>query len=121
VTARARARLAIVAAAIAVALIGLLVALRYRPPPARGADAGSEQFSALRAKAVLARVLGDGAPHPIGSQANTRVRERIVSELSALGVPAELGQGPACSEFGSCAKPVNVLRRSVRRRDARAR
>jgi hypothetical protein len=115
VTGSARARLALVATATAVALIGLLVALRYRPPPARGADAGSEQFSALRAKAVLARVLGDGAPHPIGSEANTRVRERIVSELLDIGVRAELQQGPACSAFGTCAEPVNVLARMTGR------
>jgi hypothetical protein len=111
VSSPARARLAIALGVCAALLVQLAVAWRYRPPPARGADAGSAQFSALRARAVLARLLGDGAPHPIGSAANARVRERIVDELSALGLQPEIQEGPACSRFGTCGKPVNVLAR----------
>jgi hypothetical protein len=107
----ARAGPAIIAVALVVALVELAVWLRYRPPAPRGADAPSDQFSAFRAREALERVLGDGLPHPIGSSANALVRERIAGELTALGLKPELQRGAACSQFGTCASPVNLVAR----------
>src|SRR5579862_275620 len=50
------------------------------------AKASVRAFSAERAEQVLARLLGPEKPHPVSSDENTRVRERIVAELSALGL-----------------------------------
>lgn len=101
-----------VIAAVALAVVALvqgLVLWRYAPPAALDAGAPPELFSAGRAANALDRVLGDGAPHPIGSEANLRVRERIVRELEALGLEVTLETGVACSRYGTCAEPVNVL------------
>jgi Peptidase family M28 len=67
-------------------MIGLatLAITRMRAPNAIPATAPSEEFSAQRALnhvRVIAR-----APHPIGSEANDRVREYLVSQLSSLGL-----------------------------------
>ncbi len=73
-------------------MICVELALRFqlRGPQPLPADAPLEAFSAARAFAVLQRLLGDQAPHPTGSPANDRVRERLVSELSGLGLDVEI-------------------------------
>lgn len=86
----------------ALALVLALVVWRYAPPPARGEDTPPGDFSAVRAKATLARVLGDGRPHPVGSAANAAVRAALVRELASLGLQAEseerfLCRGPRCA------------------------
>src|SRR6185369_15382963 len=48
----------------------------YQPSPARQVDGPAGDFSAFRAIESLRVLLGNGAPHPIGSDANVAVRER---------------------------------------------
>jgi len=88
-----------------------LTLLRYRPPEPKPADAPADQFSALRARGVLDRLVGDGAPHPVGTEANARVRERVLKEFAGLGFSPEVQEGFACNEFGVCAHVRNVLAR----------
>jgi len=38
-------------------------------------------------------VLGDGAPHPVGSEAHERVRERILAELREIGLEPQVEEG----------------------------
>jgi hypothetical protein len=97
-----RSALATLAAVLA------LVAWRYAPPPARGADAPATEFSAARATAALARVVGDGAPHPTGSAANAAVRARLVAELEGLGLRPAVEERLACG-WARCATVANVL------------
>lgn len=96
---------------LALAGIALLLAATlaaYNPPAPLGPDAPSGTFSAYRAKAILQDLVGDGVPHPIGSPANTRVREAIVKRLSALGYSPELQSGFVCND-GVCGSPVNII------------
>jgi hypothetical protein len=82
-----------------------------RPPSPAPASAPPGEFSATRAVEVLHRILGNDAPHPIGSSANEAVRVRIIDELTNLGYQPQLQTSFACSEYGNCATVNNVLAR----------
>ncbi len=100
------------AIAIAVyALIICLTAIRSRPPSAKGADAPADEFSGARAWSVLQELVGDGVPHPVGSEQSSVVRARIVSELTQLGYQPQVRGGFACDAYGTCAEVKNVVAR----------
>ncbi len=105
--------------ALAVVLLGLcggLALVRQQPPsPAGPEDPG---FSAVRARARLARVLGDQAPHPVGSPANRAVRDRLVAELGSLGLAPEVQERYWFRDGRANGAPVaNVVARIEGRRD----
>lgn len=98
--------------AVVVIAVALAVAIgRDRPPAPRGKDAPPTEFSAARAQAALARLLGDGRPHPVGSPANAAVRERLLGEIRALGLAPEVRTSFACNDYGGCATVANVFTR----------
>src|SRR5688572_10382600 len=78
-----------------------LVRARLEPPRALPVDAPAQHFSAGRALERLERLVGDDVPHPVGSPAADRVRERLLAEFTGLGVPAQLQHGFACSARGA--------------------
>ncbi len=89
--------------------VAALLSLRGNQPPAPlGRDAPVESFSALRARDVLARILGDGSPHPTGSAANAAVRDRILAEFARLGLAAQVQRRFVCGT-ASCATVENIL------------
>ncbi|MGE3779513.1 MAG: M28 family peptidase, partial [Pirellulaceae bacterium] len=99
------------------ALLIALCALAYRGPAPRGEDAPPDEFSAARAVATLRRVLGDEVPHPVGSEANGVVRERLVAELESLGLEVELHRTEAYrgdDEDAAVIPLTNVLARFPR-------
>ena len=98
--------LAVGLAALAAGLAA--VAWRQAPPAPLAVDAPARAFSAGRAAATLGRLLGDGAPHPVGSPAQAVVRERLLAELRALALEPQVQSAFACRE-GSCARVENVL------------
>lgn len=79
----------------------------------------AERFDEARARARLGELMAEGVPHPIGSDANRRVRERIVGQLAAMGYTPEVQREFVCSDFRrSCGTVENVLARlQGRRRD----
>jgi hypothetical protein len=97
------------AALALIAAAELAVARGLTPPAPIGADASAAEFSAERARRVLERVVGDGAPRPTGSAANARARERIVEELRAIGLASTLETGTVCGRSGVCARVNNVV------------
>jgi Peptidase family M28 len=99
----------LIVAAIGVALILGATLAAYRTPAPLGIDAAPTAFSAARARAVLKELVGDGVPHPMGSAADARVRDRIVARLAALGFSTELQTGISCNEFGACGTPTNIV------------
>lgn len=99
------------AAALVLLALALLLAVQGGPPPAKPASAPATEFSAERAQGVLRDLLGDGAPHPVGSPAAARVRERILAQLRSLGLAPEVQQALGCSGSGNCARVSNVLAR----------
>src|SRR5436305_3812168 len=100
---------ALPAAAIAVVLTLAASAVRLAPPAPKPADAPPDQFSAGRARAVLAELVGDSRPHPVGSPANAAVRERIVANLRAAGYAPKVEPGFACHRGDVCAAVQNVV------------
>jgi hypothetical protein len=101
-----------IAAALALLAVALLLAVLSSGPPApKPESAPPAEFSAGRAQAVLRELLGDGAPHPVGSPAAARVRERIVARLTALGLAPEVQEAVACAPYGACARVHNVIAR----------
>ncbi|MDP9087242.1 MAG: M28 family peptidase [Pseudomonadota bacterium] len=99
--------LLIAAGGIALSLAATLLA--YRTPAALGPDAPPAVFSASRAQAILKDLVGDDVPHPMGSAANSKVRELVVKRLTALGYTVELQAGLACSTFATCGNPTNII------------
>ncbi len=59
-------------------------------PKPKPASASSDQFSAERTVHLISRLLGDGSPHPMGSDANERVRDRILAEFRSWGYNPEV-------------------------------
>ncbi|WP_430285372.1 hypothetical protein, partial [Salmonella enterica] len=64
-----------------VAFSALAVFMCQAPPAPLPASADHVRASAGRARDVLSRLLGDQAPHPSGSAAQQRLRERLLAEL----------------------------------------
>jgi hypothetical protein len=91
-------------------VLELLVLWRYSVPSVRPLSAAGEEFSAARAVAVLDGILGEQAPHPVGSAQNELVRRRIVDKLSALGHDPELQSEYRCGLWGGrCGDVVNII------------
>ncbi len=108
---------------VALVLLGLalLFAITQGGPPApKGKDAPVTEFSAGRAGEVLRDLLGDGSPHPLGSPANAKVRERVMAQLRALGYSPEVQTGDTCQAGWGCAKVSNVLARLPGRQPGKA-
>ncbi|MBE2249070.1 MAG: M20/M25/M40 family metallo-hydrolase [Myxococcus sp.] len=97
--------------AAAVALWNLAVP----SPVVRGLDAPLDTFSAARADATLARLLGHPElPHPVSTPENAAVRDRVLAEFAALGVTARVERGRGCRgstryDVFSCATVENIV------------
>jgi hypothetical protein len=94
------------------AVVLLLALWRGRGPAPLGADAPERAFSSARAMAVLRDLLVEGVPHPVGSPANIRVRERIQARFRALGYDTSVQRRFACNGNHACAMVENVLARA---------
>ena len=97
--------------AILLTVILAVSAAGLRPPAPQPADAPADQFSAARAGDALRRILGDGAPHPVGSAANAAVRDRILGELERLGYQPQVQSAFSCGDWGVCAMVNNIVAR----------
>ncbi|HEX2282041.1 MAG TPA: M20/M25/M40 family metallo-hydrolase, partial [Thermomicrobiales bacterium] len=98
--------LVLMAAALALAV------LAARPPTPRAAAEATHEFSADRAVETLVRLLGDEAPHPMSSEANSKVGERIIDELTAMGYPVETQTTFSCREaWAVCGDVTNIMTR----------
>ncbi len=67
----------------------------YSPLPPVPADAEASVFSAVRASSILKELVGDGIPHPTGSDQNRIVRQRIIGLLESWGYEVEIQSGLA--------------------------
>ena len=93
-------------------VVGYSSLLINDPPQPLGADAPSDSYSAARARAELVRLLGDEAPHPIGSAANDLVKSRLIERLRELGFEPQVQDAIGCStRWPTCGRVQNVLAR----------
>src|ERR1700750_2855382 len=86
----------------------------YAKPTVLGPDAAVTEFSAGRANATLARVLGPEIPHPISSDENANVRARILKEFASLGVKTTTYKAFTCNawrgfRFIPCATVTDII------------
>ena len=84
-----------------------------QPPPVRTASS-AEQFDTRAALERLARILGDETPHPVDTDAQDDVRERLLAEIRALGFEPQLRDAFACRTSASgdamlCARVRNIV------------
>jgi hypothetical protein len=98
-------------------LLGLLCVVVWAlsgqgPFRVAGQDTPSTEFSAARADAVLARLLGPQHPHPAGSAQDAAVHGRLLAELARLGVPFHTITGMSCAGRASvisCATVSDIV------------
>ena len=62
----------------------------YEPPVPVPATASGRVFSAERAEKYLKELVGDGIPHPAGSEQNRIVADRVKSTLESMGYVVEM-------------------------------
>lgn len=91
------------------AVVAALSLWAMSPPAPADRDSPRDEFSAERAYDMLARVLGDGRPHPTGSEANAAVRDRILAELERIGYRPEVRRRFVCNGWDTCATVENIL------------
>ncbi len=79
--------------------------------PSPQSDSGPlGSFPGLRAQETLARLMGPGLPHPIGSLANEEVRARIVDALEDIGLSPQIQSRFVCGTFRRyCGTVSNVV------------
>lgn len=83
------------------------------PPPLRATN-GASEFNASAARERLVRILGDETPHPVDSDAQDAVRERLLTEVRALGYTPDLRDDFACisnpsAPLISCGRVRNII------------
>jgi hypothetical protein len=84
-----------------------------QPDPVRASNA-PDAFDANGAFARIERVLSPEAPHPLDSEAGDRVRERLLTEIRALGLTPEVREHFTClphpeAPVSYCARVRNVV------------
>lgn len=102
-------------AGVLLALLAILVfkgAFLALPPVPEAAAPGD--FDSDRAFARLQRILADRIPHPVDSDANDRVRERLIAELRAAGLQPRVTDTITCNNYAdsrsvNCARVRNVV------------
>ncbi|MBS1110498.1 MAG: putative peptidase, partial [Anaeromyxobacteraceae bacterium] len=102
------AGLPLLAAVLAATWLGL------QPPSPLPSSAPVGDFSAGRALSQLRRVLeaaGEGVPHPAGSEANGRVRDRVVALFREIGIEPRVVTSTTCNRYLTCTPVGNVVAR----------
>lgn len=112
----ARRPIVVLTAALASGLLALFIST---PPAPRPADAPAAEFSAERARDALRELLGDGAPHPVGSLAGQKVRDRLIDQLRRLDLEPEVQHAFSCNG-SACAWVDNVIVRVEGTREGKA-
>lgn len=99
--------------ALAIMLLAFaLLELSSRPPAPLPVSAPAEQFAAGRAMQTIERLLGDSDGHPTGSAQNASVRQRVVDEMTGLGLSVETQETFVCQpRWAVCGEVANVMAR----------
>ena len=68
------------------ALLFFLQHASTSPPQAKSIDSPLDEFSAERAFETLKYLLQENKPHPVGSELNKIIKERLITELDKLEI-----------------------------------
>lgn len=102
-------RFAIIATPLAI--VFALTVWRTHGVSPKDAGAPANEFSSARAQTLMRELVAEGVPHPIGSPANARVRDRIVTRFRALGYETSIQRRFACNAAAACGTVENILAR----------
>jgi len=97
---------------VTLGLVGMILvftfSLSFVRPPSPDPD---HPFDTVRAAETLSRILGDERPHPIDTDANDAVRERLLTEIRALGFDPIVRDDFHCTDHfgGVCGRVQNVM------------
>lgn len=97
---------------LTLALIAMTLAFTFSlslvAPPSPDAD---HAFDTEAAMLRLSRILGDERPHPVDTDANDDVRERLLTEIRTLGFDPIVRDDFRCTDHfgGVCARVRNVM------------
>ena len=81
-----------------------------QPPDPKGLGTPENEFSAIRAHDILKSLLRENKPHPVGSELNKVIKERLKNELDKLGIEHQEQKTWACaSRFAACAEVENLI------------
>ena len=84
--------------------------LSQLPPEVKGLESPPEVFSAERAYETLRYLLKENKPHPVGSDLNKLIKERLIEELDKLEIKHEVQKTWACaSRYAACAEVENLI------------
>lgn len=97
--------------ALPLAVILALALWRAQGPPPKTLTAPENEFSSARAMIVLRELFAEGVPHPVGTPANARIRERVEARFRALGYETSVQRRFACNAGAVCAQVENVIAR----------
>lgn len=103
--------------ALPLILVLALAIWRAEGPPPRDANAPENAFSAGRAMTELRALLAEGVPHPVGSAANIRIRQRLEARFRELGYATSVQRRFACNGNAQCAMVENLIARAPAARD----
>ncbi|MCC6457327.1 MAG: M20/M25/M40 family metallo-hydrolase [Caldilineaceae bacterium] len=102
----------LLAGLVVMALAFGLQALGMPPPAPKPETAPANEFSAARALTLAARLIEDGTPHPMGTQANDQIRSRILDELTTFGYTVETQDTLTCrTVWAVCGYVRNIITR----------
>lgn len=101
--------IAFIIAASLFIIVSALAKWRLEPVTPVAAN-GADRFSADRAFDLLTHLLPHQAPHPVDSEENDKVRERILAALRAYGYQPDIQQATSCRKLRVyvCAKVENI-------------
>ena len=71
-------------------LLFFLQHISLLPPQAKSIDSPPEVFSAERAYETLKHLLQENKPHPVGSDLNKVIKDRLIDELKKLDIQYEV-------------------------------
>ncbi len=97
---------------LALLAVGIWFLSVYETGPAPlPAVAPATEFSAARAGAALAQLMGPQRPHPVGSAENAALTARLADQLRALGLSPSIQTATSCESgrFIFCAVVHNVV------------
>src|SRR5271156_2407352 len=94
--------------------VWLLSHYEYDPHSTAPASVPVESFSAARAEATLATILGPERPHPVGSAEIAAVRARIIDQFAKLDVSAKPYRAFTCNSsrrfsYMACATVTDII------------
>jgi hypothetical protein len=101
----------LVAIVLPLFLVLVIAVWRSKGPAPSNASLESGRFSGDQAVSQLRALYAEQVPHPTGTAANARVRDRVIARFRELGYETTVQRRFACNAVPVCAMVENVIAR----------